>query len=561
MKIIYIIIFVLIIVIIYLNKIKNRNENFDPSQPIIREGAINLLSSYNAMQMGNTTAKVNTINGALNLNGRIDISNNVSALNVVTNDISSNNIIVNNINLSNLDLTNNKVCLQNTNNCINPGLIKLYSDFNSPNSPYYNMYLADASNCKIYEYNVFRDSSHNYIPKRILSQFGGIYAKDPITYQAPTITSIGIGINANDLPQLAIANILTTPTPLYYTGTTTTQPIYSFPKPAYYFLPQSASSVTSFEQTENNASLGFKISIPQLPFKCQIIWIQVPLYNNVTTLDGKRNRSFRTTYTSDQNNFISNIIYATQKVRSTYMPDGGEYNSIDPTFFEYTQWVPIPINYDLMPSEKALYLSRHKTEAGNTNNTNSLFMISGIAFTTNPWSHCKITPFSIHYDLNNKNIPNPATTLSIDTVSDFVSINGKLFVTKLPLVKNGNDKMLYLDIVADDDSYVNANLLAVYVSKVNMDFLLPTNIFERSQNYNTLISNTTVKKLDNFIRTYDNPFARFFNSHRGHTYISTIIPSNMITDTFIYIILQSQITSGTSLSIREIGTHDLFPSL
>ena len=172
-----------------------------------------------------------------------------------------------------------------------------------------------------------------------------------------------------------------------------------------------------------------------------------------------------------------------------------------------------------------------------------------------------ISPLSKYikgYQFYNRNITNTSTTYNNDGLSDFISINSKLFITKLPIINNGKDKLLYLNIV---NNINNINIAGVYICKVDPGTLSSTASFEITDSYNTLVTNNNVQKIDNFVTSYDNPFARFFNSHINNRYISTIIPANIITNNFIYVILQSQITTGTSLSIREIGTHDLFPSL
>jgi hypothetical protein len=573
MKIIIIIIFLLIIVIFLHKKIQQETkENLDPSISFSQEGLYNLLSSYNSIQINNTTP-TNSILGSLNLNGKIDISNNINVINnIKSGDISANNIISNNINLSTFDFNRYKICLKNKNNCINPNLISLYSKINDLSSSSNNMYLSDSLNCEIFEPASFRNATHNYIPKRILSQFG--FAKSKTTYIKPTINDISGNINLNDLPELGVTKWLNNA--FYIYGINASQSPYLFPKPAYYFLPQNAEDTPNLQQDYDN-SCGFKITIPQLPFKCQVIWIQVPMWNSEgNTIKFRTNRSFRVTYSEQISNSPIDVIHSTHKVGvNSLMPDGSDYNSIQVVKTEYTQWVPIPIIFDQMqPSDRSLYLRRNRTEEGNTFSS-SVFMISGIAFTTNPWNHCKTTPFCLEFDLNrnqnndntNRTKKNSATTLSFDNISDYVSIDGKLFTTKLPVINNNKDKLLYLNIKNDT---INANILGVYVSiddpiqlgnQLGLGNLSSTAMFEETEIYTNLVANNKIQKLNNFTTTYDNPFARYFNSQRGNRYISTIIPYNMITSNFIYIILQSQITTGTSLTIREMGTHDLIPSL
>jgi len=522
-QIFVIIIFILIIIYLY-NKQKNNKEkrileHLDFSQGLNKEALSNLLTSYNSIQLENNNV-TNNIQGSLKLNGNVNM-NSINSNSINISDLNATNILANQFNIKNIDLNKYNICLQDQSHCIKPYLLNLYSQINSINSPFNNMYLSDASNCVIYEYAAFNNNDPYMNLRKLLLTFGtNIKISDN-----NTLNQIRYQTNINNL----ISRI------------------------SYYYEPQK----------DYDISGGFKILIPDtstLKFKCKVVWIEIK---------SDLRRSFRVTSSfPDISSNVLDVVYSNYiSYSNTLRPDGADYNMIGGRVItnNITQWVPIPINYDLLP-EKAIYIRRNRTD-----NANSILMISGIAFTTNPWNHCKLPALCIHWDLNDSNpnvdktnasttYTNATTTSSyndpFDEFTDYITFNGKLLITRIPVINNGKDKLLYLNVA---NNIKNLNIQNVLI-QTDTTIQIGTNITPTSNILNSLseFTSKTITQIDNFTTTYDNPFARYFNFHINNRYIATKIPAKLIKSNFIRVILQGQTaTSGTGLMIREIGTHDL----
>ena len=472
-QIFVIIIFILIIIYLY-NKQKNNKEkrileHLDFSQGLNKEALSNLLTSYNSIQL-DTNNITNNIQGSLKLNGNVNM-NSINSDSINTSNLNANNIQANQFNIKNFDVNKYKICLQDQSHCIKPYLINLYSQINSINSPFNNMYLSDASNCVIYEYYAFNNAPYNNVPLALVSMFGN----NIILSQDRTLSSIKYQTNLSD----------------------------TIKRTSYYYE----------DQRDYDISGGFKILIPDtstLKFKCKVVWIEIK---------SDLRRSFRVTSSfPDISSNVLDVVYSNYiSYSNTLRPDGADYNMIGERNLtnNITQWVPIPINYDLLP-EKAIYIRRNRTD-----NANSILMISGIAFTTNPWNHCKLPALCIHWDLNDSNpnvdktnasttYTNATTTSSYDLpfneFTDYITFNGKLLITRIPVINNGKDKLLYLN-VANNTS--NLNIQNVLI-QTDTTIQIGRNITPTSNIFNSMsqFTSNTITQIDNFTTTYDNPFAR-----------------------------------------------------
>lgn len=519
-QIFVIIIFILIIIYLYNKQKANKQqkilEHLDFSQGLNKEALSNLLTSYNLFQDENNNV-TNNILGSLNLNGNVNM-NSISSNSINTSELNATNIQANEYNIKNIDLNKYKVCLQDQSHCIKPYLLNLYSKINLINSPFNNMYLSDASNCVIYENAAFNIYQTNRITQLLIS-----FGNNITLLTDTTLSTIKYQTNLAD-------NISRT---------------------SYYYSPQ----------RDYDISGGLQILIPDqstLKFKCKVVWIEIK---------SDIRRSFRVTSSfPDISSNVLDVVYSNYiSYSNTLRPDGADYNIVgDRNINNITQWIPIPINYDSLPSEKAIYIRRNRTN-------NAILMINGIAFTTNPWNHCKLPALCIEWDLNNGNPnqdkKNPSTSYTnantngyevpFNEFTDYITFNGNLLITRIPIINSGKDKLLYLN-VANNTS--NLNIQNVFIqtnSSISIGNITPsTNILNSLSEF----TNKTITQIDNFTTTYDNPFARYFNSHKNNRYISTIIPANLIKSNFIRVILQAQIpagTVGTGIMIREIGTHDL----
>jgi len=531
------VIIICIIIIIYLNykqKIDKNIEHLDFSQGVNREGLTNLLSAYNSVSIKDNNIS-NNIYGSLKLNGNVKM-NRINSNIINVNELNANNITTNEYNIQNIDLNKYKICLQDHSHCIKPYLLNIYSQINSINSPYNNMYLSDASNCLIYEYNLHIHAHNNTESFGLSTEYLKVF-----------------GENVNLLTDISLETIK-------YFKDCCQSPSES-QRISFYYFPQH----------NYDTNYGFKILIPNptiIGFKCKVVWIEIK--NNYI-------RSFRVTSSyPDISNNVLDVVYSNYKSFSNSLrPDGADYNLIgdkDRNFSKTTQWIPIPINYDLLSSEKAIYIRRNRNDILVNDTLNPTLAITGLAFTTNPWNHCKLPAIAIHWSLNAYGLSPNVDKLSTSTTlihasqpnkvitpfnacTDYITFDGNLLITRIPVINSGKDKLLYLNI-ANNTTNINIHDVLIQTDTtilLSSDDISKSNILNSSQ----FFTNKTITQIETFATTYDNPFARFFNSHKNNRYIATKIPASLIKSNFIGVILQSQLSSGNGLMIREIGTHDL----
>lgn len=197
---------------------------------------------------------------------------------------------------------------------------------------------------------------------------------------------------------------------------------------------------------------------------------------------------------------------------NSYAPDGG----LSDSYAREHQWVPIPVGR----SGRVAIISVRSDKD---------FWISGVAFSKNPWSHAAQSALAYHWTVNGGD---ETQWLSENWEGDSVSqINPKKnLVLKVPVVENGRDKLLYL--------------------------------VERSQ-YDTRSAHTGItvngRPIERLLDTYDNPFARHWNSKIYDRYLAARIPANMIPAGSRYLDVRFDMSkqNGFGLRFREIGTHDL----
>ncbi|MEB3360456.1 MAG: hypothetical protein VKK04_27275 [Synechococcales bacterium] len=201
-----------------------------------------------------------------------------------------------------------------------------------------------------------------------------------------------------------------------------------------------------------------------------------------------------------------------------YCPDG----SLTDSHSNVHQWLPIPVGR----AGKLLLTNRV------SNLPTSAMWLSGLAFSRNPWAHATQSGFGYHWAVNG------GTPIGWDRDAwngDILAAikpktNCELMV---PYVWTGRDKLLYL---------INHN-----------------------NNWNGCMhSSITVngQPIENFMATYDNPFARHWSSKTYNRYIAACIPAHLIPKPTAEVppLLRVKIDMGkqdSDLAFREIGTHDL----
>jgi hypothetical protein len=107
--------------------------------------------------------------------------------------------------------------------------------------------------------------------------------------------------------------------------------------------------------------------------------------------------------------------------------------------------------------------------------------------------------------------------------------HGKVTNLVVPVVSNGKDKLLYL--------------------------------VEHNNNWNGCMHagiKVNGKPIERFIATYDNPFARHWNSKFYNRYIAALVPAGLIgkDDRWLKVDIDMN-GAGNDIYFREMGTHDL----
>ncbi|HEX7027810.1 MAG TPA: phage tail protein [Gammaproteobacteria bacterium] len=202
-----------------------------------------------------------------------------------------------------------------------------------------------------------------------------------------------------------------------------------------------------------------------------------------------------------------------------YCPDGsladGQFIGGDDTVLAH-QWLPIPVPR----SGPVALVVKPKT----TNH----FWLSGVAFSRNPWGHAAHSAVAYHWQLNGgSDVGWNSHKWNNDVLAQI--LKGKETALVVPVVSNGNDKLLYL--------------------------------VEHNNNWNGCMHNgikVNGKEIERFIATYDNPFARHWNSKIYNRYIAARVPAGLIgkDDRWLKVEIDMR-GAGNEIYFREIGTHDL----
>ncbi len=228
-------------------------------------------------------------------------------------------------------------------------------------------------------------------------------------------------------------------------------------------------------------------------------------------------------------------------------PDGSTHNG----GWNTSQWIPIPFDLSGNSSRKLVLSNFNET------NTSHPMLFNAIAFSTNPWNHCKIPSVSILFQINNDDNTNgivPSTTGIFASIAGNFSWNnnnwnnqplgqfhgGTSYPFRIPFVNSNKDKIFY--IIEHNDNW-GPSILRLEIFK-----------------FNTTTQTETVINLGNFYTSFDNPFARHYNSKIWQRYYGIVIPKEHLpvkgTDKDNFIKLRIYIPSGAHFIFTEVGTHD-----
>jgi|GEM_PF-2025877 len=201
---------------------------------------------------------------------------------------------------------------------------------------------------------------------------------------------------------------------------------------------------------------------------------------------------------------------------NSYCPDG----SLSDGYKTAHQWLPIPAG---RAGEVALVAKP---------NTGGHFWLSGLAFSRNPWAHAAQSAVGYHWALNGGNgtawdSKGGWHNWKGDSLS---KINPKTNLELMvPVIPSGREKLLYL--VEHNNDWNGCMHTGITVNG---------------------------QRIERFMATYDNPFARHWNSKLFDRYIAARIPADLIPEKARRLSVRIDMSKqDNGIHFREIGTHDL----
>jgi hypothetical protein len=198
---------------------------------------------------------------------------------------------------------------------------------------------------------------------------------------------------------------------------------------------------------------------------------------------------------------------------NNYCPDG----SLSDGHAYVHQWLPIPVKGSGIHSLRS-----------NTAGAGGDFWLSGLAFSKNPWNHATQQAVGYYWAVNGGDkVVWDTENWNNDVVAKLMANSN--FELKVPVIHSGRDKLLYL--------------------------------IEHNNNWNGCMhKGITVNghPIERFTATYDNPFARHWNSKMYERYIAARIPAAWIDENDSLLDVRIDMTEqDNTIYFREIGTHDL----
>jgi len=132
-------------------------------------------------------------------------------------------------------------------------------------------------------------------------------------------------------------------------------------------------------------------------------------------------------------------------------------------------------------------------------------MLSGVAFSQNPWGHATQSALGYHW-ADRVNQGDPVPWDKQDYNGDILACFDNLmaYEIRVPVVPSSRDKLLYL---IEHNAGWNGCLHTGLSIKIG----------------------DTYQPIERFLASYDNPFARHWNSKANNRYIAARIPADMIT--------------------------------
>ncbi len=181
------------------------------------------------------------------------------------------------------------------------------------------------------------------------------------------------------------------------------------------------------------------------------------------------------------------------------------------------QWVPIPAG---RPGQLVL------TSKPSTSHD---FWISGLAFSRNPWGHATQHALGYPWAVNG----GVANAVAWDNANWNRDVLSKILpqtkpLLKVPVVPTGRDKLLYA--VDHNDNWACSLHVGITVNG---------------------------EAIERFVTTYDNPFARHWNSKFYERYLAARIPARLTQGLrFLDVQIDMMMQDNSNFYFREMGTHD-----
>jgi hypothetical protein len=271
---------------------------------------------------------------------------------------------------------------------------------------------------------------------------------------------------------------------------------------------------------------GIKITVPQPPqgstYDYEVLWIQTL---NDRPYPGPRWSTFKV-YQNVNNTTKYFGSYATgNRLLNNISPDGSIHNER----WDYFEWYPVPIN--LKDSREIIISNFYSSDT----------WYSGFAFSSNPWKHCRVSAISVHWQTNISSDPtginntNPAIGWNSDNnnndpLGQFIGNTSPEI--RIPFVKSERNKIFY---IIEHNSTWGPSMISIELKKDGV-----------------------YTKIGNLYTTFNNPFARHFNSKPYQRYYGMVIPKDKligITENFMTLRINVPL-NNYHFYFREVGTHD-----
>jgi hypothetical protein len=201
---------------------------------------------------------------------------------------------------------------------------------------------------------------------------------------------------------------------------------------------------------------------------------------------------------------------------NSFAPDGATADGtwVDNPGFMAHEWLPIPAG-----RAGQLLLTGKET-------TNLEFWISGLAFSRNPWSHVAQSAVGYNWAVNGGTKVGWNSDNWNNDVLAVINAGSKPTL-RVPVLPSGRDKLLY--IIEHNNNWVGALHGGITVNGM---------------------------AIERFTTTYDNPFARHWNSKIYERYLAARIPKELVQGRYLDVQIDLSLQAN-NFNFREIGTHDL----